>query len=477
MVMTAAARVWLVAALLAGIPASAWPPAAQLPARADCREWRPCRQLALEAAARGEYETFHDLAWRAIQTGPPKDPELMYLLARAQCLSGRPHDALVMLRRLAEMGVAADVATNDDFRRTRELPGWPEVEVIINRVKDRTVNAEPALVLVTPPAPPAPRSTPAAIPPTAAAPTLSSPTGSSVPTRARVEEALRLSTASFAPGGLAYDRVSGRFIVGDLRARKLIVISEGSGHADDLVRAESAGFHNVMAIEIDLRRGELWVVSTVAKGGAGALHKLQLISGRLLDILQAPSELEPLRLTDVAVTQTGTVLVLDTAGRQVLSARPGAKTLELLTRIDDVVDPASLAPGGEQDLAYLAHRDGILRLDLKRRTGVPVTAPKDVDLRGFERIRWHRTSLVGVQRLIEGPPRVVRLGLNRTGRAVTRATVLDASIPAAAGPTFATLSGDELYYLVMTAEESSSPIGETLPREVGDLIVRRIRLQ
>ena len=70
-----------------------------------CTEWHDCRQLALAAADRGDYETFHDLAWRAIQTGPPKDPALMFLLARAQALSGRPHDALITLQRLAEMGV------------------------------------------------------------------------------------------------------------------------------------------------------------------------------------------------------------------------------------------------------------------------------------------------------------------------------------------------------------------------------------
>src|SRR4051812_35272440 len=56
---------------------------------AGCVDWRACRELALAAAERGEYETFHDLAWRAVQTGPPKDPALMYLLARAQALSGR----------------------------------------------------------------------------------------------------------------------------------------------------------------------------------------------------------------------------------------------------------------------------------------------------------------------------------------------------------------------------------------------------
>ena len=81
-----------------------------------------------DAAARQDYNAFHDLAWRTLQAGPKNDPALMTMLARAQSLSGRPHDALVMLQRLAAMGVATDAATSDDFSGVRALPGWAELE-------------------------------------------------------------------------------------------------------------------------------------------------------------------------------------------------------------------------------------------------------------------------------------------------------------------------------------------------------------
>jgi hypothetical protein len=90
----------------------------------ECESWQRCRALALEAAERREYEVFHDLAWRAVQKGPKNDADLMTMLARAQSLSGRPHDALVMLHRLAAMGIATDAATSEDFRRVRSLAGW-----------------------------------------------------------------------------------------------------------------------------------------------------------------------------------------------------------------------------------------------------------------------------------------------------------------------------------------------------------------
>ena len=99
----------------------------------DCREWQECRQLALDAAARQDYNAFHDLAWRALQAGPKNDPALMTLLARAQSLSGRPGDALVMLQRLAAMGV---VDRRGDERRLQPragVAGWPEFEAKIER--------------------------------------------------------------------------------------------------------------------------------------------------------------------------------------------------------------------------------------------------------------------------------------------------------------------------------------------------------
>ena len=107
----------------------------------ECATWQECRQLAEQAADARDYERFHDLAWRAVQKGPKNDPELMTLLARAQSLSGRPGDALVMLQRLAAMGTVTDAATSDDFRRVRALPAWAEAEPGIRETAARAAAA------------------------------------------------------------------------------------------------------------------------------------------------------------------------------------------------------------------------------------------------------------------------------------------------------------------------------------------------
>ena len=77
----------LIALSQAPVPGDAATPQSRPPA--ECADWRACRALALAAADRKENETFHDLAWRAMQKGPAHDPDLMFLVARAQAASKR----------------------------------------------------------------------------------------------------------------------------------------------------------------------------------------------------------------------------------------------------------------------------------------------------------------------------------------------------------------------------------------------------
>ncbi|HJZ72223.1 MAG TPA: hypothetical protein VKE51_10810 [Vicinamibacterales bacterium] len=410
-----------------------------------CSEWHACREMARAAADSGDYERFHDLAWRAIQLGPKNDPGLMALLAHAQALSGRPHDALVMLDRLAGMGIAAD-ADSEDFARTRQLPGWSDVAAHIERVRRPDAAAPPA---TTPPSR-TPASPPAATPPAPARPE-PEPASAAHPAPS---EAIRFSTGAFTPGGLAYDAVSGRFLFADRVGRKLFIVSERSNRTTDFVRGDTAGFNEIAAMEIDARRGDLWVASGAPAEGAGTVHKLQLISGRVLRSFPIAEDLKPVSLVDLAVTPAGAVLVLDATGSQLLELRPGAAALDRVIRL--TTPPlASLAAGSDESIAYVAHRDGLVRIDLRARTAANVTAPRSVALDRLERIRWHDRALFAVRADEDGTRRIMRLDLNASGRAITKATTLEPAVPIAE-PAFVTFWGDELVYL---ADGSSSGDG------------------
>lgn len=422
--------------------------AGQAPA---CTGVAECRAQTVAAIAQGEYERAHDLAWRTVQQGPRNDRVLMLLLARTQALSNRPDDALVMIRRLAEMSASVDVGA-DEFARMRQLPGWPAVEALIAGVVTPVVTPPPAPTAVRPEVTVAPKA-PAAEPPraTPAKASASARGGGPVTPRAPpisvvVEEAGRFTSGDFAPGGLACDAVSKRFVFGDRAGRKLLVVAEGSDHTIDLTRADVAGFLDVTAIDIDTTNGNLWVASAEADGRGATLHKLQLISGRPLASFVVPETLGTAVLPDVAMASAG-VLLLDASQHRVLILRTGTSAPALLADLGDVV-PLSLATSRQDEVAYVAHREGLLAVDLKTRAVAPVTAPNAVALGGIERVRRHGTELVGVQALPDGSRRLVRLMLGAKGRTVTRLRVMDVSLPAGTAPIPMAVCGNTLGYLV-----------------------------
>ncbi len=454
-------------------------PAAQGPAGA-CGKWEECRQLALDARAAGDFARFHDLAWRAVQAGPASDPSLLYLLARAQSLGGRPQDALVILGRLLERGGGFEARTEPDFERARRLPGWQDLELLMERAAESAPPAAPAPAVPTPASAAPVAEAPSAVPgrginagaigtikPSATALPPSPPAALRFDLRPS-DEVSRFAAAPFAASGLAWDAASRRFLLSDAQGRQVLVVGEGRDRSDVLVRAATAQFHDVMALEIDARRGDLWVVSSDPDSGAGALHRHQLISGRALATFQAPDEAAPVRLIDAALTPGGTVVVLDGVSPRLFGLRTGGKSLDVLMTFD-VGAPTSLAIAGDERTAFVAHQDGIVRLDLQQRTATAVTPPSGVRLGGFARIRWHQGGLLGIQTRADGTAQVVRIAFNRA-RAATEAVVVE-TLERGVHPASAAISGDDLYYLV--TDELPSP-ATGAPEMI--VVVRRIRL-
>jgi hypothetical protein len=157
------------------------------------------------------------------------------------------------------------------------------------------------------------------------------------------------------------------------------------------------------------------------------------------------------------------VLVLDRDGRRLFRAAPRSRELQVAA-ILDVEAPVSVAAASDE-VAYVAHAGGLLRVDLTTRNARAVNAAKGVDLAGLVWIRWHRGSMVAVQSTSESGYRIIRIGLDGPGRTARRLTLLDRAVPMA-DPSAAALSGDVLYYLADTPRKESSADVETIVRRV-----------
>ena len=409
-----------------------------------CADVGACRQAALEAAGRGDFETFHDLAWRAAQKGRPNDPELMYLLARAQSLSGRPGDALVMLRRLAQMGVRTDARENTDFERVRGLAAWPELEALM----DSSSTSGPTLTAPgarSAEAPPPPASKPSYAPPAVPKPGTKSSYTDAPAARRGAESAMRLNTTTMNPVGLAYDSASRRFVVGDGDGNKLMVADEVFDHVNDLIGAASAGFGRLSAVEIDTRRGDLWVTSSDGNGAA-SIHKLQLVSGRVLSQIAVPSELQPMVISDFAVIDDGRLVLVDSREARLLRVTTAGGRFEPPLALH-VSAPSSVAPAN--DVTYVAHADGLSVVDTASGRVTSIQPAKGLSLTTLRRIRWSRGGLVGIQGEGAGS-RLVRIRLSSNGRRATAVEPLDGDVQSAG--TALTISRDAVYYVANTPE-------------------------
>jgi hypothetical protein len=443
--------------------------------RADCGDWRECHQRALAAASQREYEAFHDLAWRAVQKGPKEDASLMYVLARAQSLSGRPHDALVMLLRLADRGITTDAASNEEFAPVRRLPQWPDVDA---RLRGASATESVGVPAGQPPGPPA--AAPSGAGPTTSPPAdgaaaraggpRGGPTAENLPGgpgilalspgASLIEDALRVPALAITPVALAHDRASGRFVFGDATGRKLVIVDERMHFVVDLVREASAGFYDITAFEIDARRGDLWVVSAEPASGATRLHHVQMVSGRPLARVELPDGLTPGRFVDVAVTPEGVVYVLDAAGLRLLSMRRTATALTVAARLD-MQAPTSIAPAGE-GVVYVAHERGVSRVDTRSGRVISVRS-REAATPVFARLRWNAGALLGVERLGDGTCRILRVPIDAaTGRA--RSPQVLASGIAIPAPSAVSVSDDAVYFV--SRDDRAGATGDTLVRRI-----------
>ena len=160
------------------------------------------------------------------------------------------------------------------------------------------------------------------------------------------------------------------------------------------------------------------------------------------------------------------MIVLDALGPQLFTLRPGQDEVERVAHLSET-DVTSVTVGDDEEVAYVAHRDGISRVSVRTGAAAAVTLPKDARLGRVECVRWYQRALIAVEQ-VQGARRVVRLALNDRGTAVTRQTILAESIPGG-GRVFAATSGDDLVYVLGSDAGAAAP--------ASDVVVYRVHLR
>jgi len=118
----------------------------------------------------------------------------------------------------------------------------------------------------------------------------------------------------------------------------------------------------------------------------------------------------------------------------------------------------------------------VSRIDVGARTATRVTAPRSISLDHLQQIRWRRHALIAMRVDEDGTRRVIRLDLNASGRAVTRATPFEGLVLAHDSHAFIASSGDELVYVRDSSASANGRPPSGAP-DLTDFVVYRVPLR
>lgn len=405
------------------------------------RPWPALYDEANAALAGADAQVAVDAVERASRLAPPNHPYLLYAKVRAYAKAGRLGEAFDALGLLADKGIAADVLVSPAFEALRDHARWPEWQ---EKLQALVAPAEHSTI------------------------------------------AFRLNEPDFFPEAMTYDRGSRRFLIGSLHKRKVVVVDEISGRAADYATFREAGFLSVLGLKADNVRGALYVLSagdttmqgyTTETDGQSFLHRLQLSSGRQVTRLSPPPTAGGHLLNDLVQAPDGTLYMTDSRAGTVYRWRPGTKAIEPFVTIGTYVHPNGITWSGDGRALYVAHLEGLSRVDLRTREVVPVGHPAALTLVGIDGLATYRGDLIAVQNGLPRLSRVVRLRLTPDGLNVRALDVLDANLPDHDMPTTGVVVGDGFYYIANSQLRRFTAPG--VPGAIESLqkpVIRRVNL-
>jgi hypothetical protein len=340
------------------------------------------------------------------------------------------HDTVDVARwldRLARLGIGSGVADSS----LRALAGAPAYEAAAQRLKTATA--------------PLPRS----------------------------HVRLTLADTMMHPEGVAFDSRTGRWFVGSIRQRRVMVV-ERDGTAHDFVHPAADGIGGVFGMAVDEARRTLWVATTslprmqdfaVTDSGRVGVYGYDIDTGRLRRHVWASRDSSVSHtFGDVAVAPNGDVYASDSQAPWIFRLAAGGDSLERFAThplFRSLQGMAGTPDGATMYVADYSH--GLIRVDLRSRSVTPLRVPPNVTLLGVDGLYLHRGALIGVQNGV-APARIARFCLDADGGGVRRLETVDRNPALADEPTLGVVVGDSLFYVATSQWDKFDDAGARVAR-------------
>lgn len=377
---------WRLAVAVMLVAASAGAAFSQEDALSQSRE---LYQKALAAYNEGEYGDYLETMLK-INGLRHNHPRVIYMVAGAFALNGQDADAVEWLNRLADMGLIAEPAEDDDFSSIRDTD---EFAGVLERF---AANAEPL---------------------------------------GRSEVAFRIpGQGDFIPEGIAHDPLTGNFYVGSVYKRAIVEV------LPDEARAFGAwergdGLWSVFALSVDPARRVLWACSSAIEQtrwldreevGYAGVFKYDLTTRMVIKRYVLSNERGQHLFGDMTLAREGDVYVTDSAERSIYRIDRGG-AFERWLETDRFASPQGIVFSEDERYLFVAdYSHGVFRVELKNRAVERLSYPDDLVVMGIDGLAYYDGSLIAIQNGVR-PHRVVRMRLSAEQDRIDDWEVLEAN--------------------------------------------------
>lgn len=245
------------------------------------------------------------------------------------------------------------------------------------------------------------------------------------------------------PESIAYDPKGKYFYLGSMTKGKVVRCS-AQGRCADFAR----GLGTVLGLRI--ARNGLWLLSN--SDDESSLVRFDLVSARVIS--KHPVKGGGHTFNDLVIAPSGDAYITDTRASAVWHLAKGASDLTRLPVRFEFANGIAISPGGGK-LFVATFPDGITTLDLKTNLATPIARPADLCLMTIDGLYYHRGALIAVQGGYM-VPRVARFALDRSGRTIEHAEVLERRNVRFNGITTGVVVGGSLYYMANIQDGKTS---------------------